>query len=46
MTQRLNEQGTVRLRVLIGVGGVAQKAEVKQSSGYERLDKLALETAL
>ena len=46
MTQRLNEQGTVRLRVLIGVGGVAQKAEVKQSSGYERLDKLALEPAL
>ena len=46
MSQRLNEQGTVRLSVLIGVDGLAQKAEVKQSSGYERLDKLALETAL
>ena len=46
MSQRLNEQGTVRLRVLIGVDGAAQKAEIKQSSGYERLDKLALETAL
>ena len=46
MSQRLNEKGTVRLRVLIGVDGVAQKVEIKQSSGYERLDKLALETAL
>ena len=46
MRKRLNEQGTVRLSVLIGIDGLAQKAEIRQSSGFERLDRLALETVL
>lgn len=46
MSKRLNEQGTVRLNVLIGPDGLAQKAEIRQSSGFERLDKAALETVM
>ena len=46
MSWRLNEQGTVRLNVLIGPDGLAQKAEIRQSSGFERLDKAALETVM
>ena len=46
MSRRLNEQGTVRLNVLIGPDGLAQKAEIRQSSGFERLDKSALETVM
>ena len=43
-SKRLGEQGKVIVRVLIGVDGNAQDAEVKTSSGYERLDRAALET--
>ena len=43
-SKRLGEQGKVLLRVLIGVDGTALDAEVKQSSGYDRLDRAALET--
>jgi periplasmic protein TonB len=46
MSKRLNEQGKVQIRVLIGEDGRAQKAEVKQSSGFERLDQSALTTVL
>ncbi len=45
MSKRLGEQGTVIIHVLIGVDGVAQKAEIQQSSGFDRLDQLALKTA-
>jgi periplasmic protein TonB len=34
------------VRVLIGVDGNAQKAEIRQSSGFERLDQAALATVL
>lgn len=44
MSRRLGEQGKVVLRVLIGTDGTAQQAEIRQSSGYERLDQAALET--
>lgn len=43
-SKRLGEQGKVIVRVLIGTDGTAQDAEVRQSSGYERLDRAALET--
>jgi protein TonB len=43
-SRRLGEQGKVIVRVLIGVDGRAQKAEIRQSSGYERLDLAALAT--
>lgn len=45
MSKRLGEQGKVVLRVLISVDGAAQQAEIRQSSGYQRLDQAALATA-
>lgn len=44
ISRRLNEQGMVVLRVLIGTDGLPQKVEVKQSSGFDRLDQAALKT--
>lgn len=46
LSKRLGEQGKVVVRTLIGVDGTAQKAEIKQSSGFDRLDRAALATAL
>ncbi len=46
MSKRLGEQGKVLVRVLIGVDGNAQKAEIKQSSGFERLDQSAMAAVL
>ena len=46
MSKRLGEQGKVLVRVLIGVDGNAHKAEIKQSSGFERLDQSAMATVL
>ena len=42
---RLGESGRVLLHVLIGVDGSAQKVEIKQSSGFERLDQAAIRVA-
>lgn len=44
MSKRLREQGKVVIRALIGADGTAQQAEIKQSSGFERLDQAALTT--
>ncbi|MEP6824001.1 MAG: TonB family protein [Ramlibacter sp.] len=44
ISKRLGEQGKVVVRVLISLDGVAQKAEIRQSSGFERLDQAALAT--
>lgn len=46
LSKRMGEQGKVVLRVLIGVDGTAQRAEISQSSGYDRLDQAALTTVL
>ena len=46
LSKRLGEQGKVIVRVLIGTDGVPQKAEMRQSSGFERLDQAALNTVL
>ena len=46
MSRRLREQGTVLVHVQIGVDGRAQKAEIQQSSGFDRLDQAALATVL
>lgn len=46
MSKRMGEQGRVVVRVLIGVDGVAQKAEIRTSSGFDRLDQAALATSL
>jgi protein TonB len=45
-SKRMGEQGQVVIRTLIGVDGTAQQAEIKRSSGYERLDQVSLATAL
>lgn len=41
ISKRLGEQGKVVVRVLIGTDGTAQKAEIQQSSGFDRLDQAA-----
>lgn len=46
LSKRLREQGKVLVRTFIGADGVPQKAEIKQSSGFDRLDQAALATAL
>lgn len=45
LSKRKGEQGKVVVKVLIGVDGMAQAAEIRQSSGFERLDQAALATA-
>jgi protein TonB len=44
MSRRQGEQGTVVLRVFITAEGRADKAEIRTSSGYSRLDEAALDT--
>jgi protein TonB len=46
MSKRLNEQGKAVVRVLISAEGAPQKVELRQSSGFERLDQSALETVM
>jgi len=46
MSVRRGEQGQVLLKVLIGADGLPQKVELLNSSGFERLDKAALEAAM
>lgn len=43
MSRRLGEHGKVVLSVLITVDGTAQQVELKQSSGFARLDAAAME---
>lgn len=45
-SKRLGEEGTVVIRVLITPEGRAEKAEIRTSSGYARLDDTALSTVL
>ena len=40
-SRRLEEEGTVRLRFLIGTEGQVLQAEVEKSSGFPRLDEAA-----
>jgi protein TonB len=44
LSKRLNEQGRVVIRARIEADGTASQAEVRTSSGYERLDQAALQT--
>lgn len=43
ISKRLGEEGKVIVRVLIGADGVPRKAELKRTSGFDRLDRSALE---
>uniref|UniRef100_UPI001356C965 energy transducer TonB n=1 Tax=Pantoea sp. 18069 TaxID=2681415 RepID=UPI001356C965 len=44
ISRRMGEQGKVVLRVFIDVEGKPQTIEIRQSSGYERLDQQAVES--
>ena len=44
-SRRLGETGRVIIRVLIGTDGRAQEARIQRSSGFDRLDQVALEPA-
>jgi protein TonB len=44
VSKRMGEQGKVFLRVYINEQGQPEKIEIKQSSGYDRLDEAALNT--
>ena len=46
ISKRMGEQGKVLLRVLISAEGLPEQVEIKQSSGYERLDRQAHDTVL
>jgi len=46
LSKRLNEQGKVVVRVLISAEGAPKNAEIRQSSGFDRLDQAALATVL
>lgn len=42
ISRRMGEQGKVLLRVMVDENGLPQQIEIKQSSGFDRLDKAAL----
>ena len=44
--KRLGEQGEVMVRVFIGVDGTASQAQIRTSSGFDRLDQMSLQTVL
>ena len=46
LSKRLGEQGKVVVRVFIDTEGNASQAELRTSSGYDRLDQTALKTVL
>ena len=45
MSRRLGEQGVVMLRMLISETGVPESIQLETSSGFDRLDKAAMEAA-
>jgi protein TonB len=46
LSRRLNEQGKTTVRVMIGVDGLPQRAEIVKSSGFDRLDQAAIATVM
>lgn len=42
ISRRMNEQGKVMLRVFVSENGRPENIEIKQSSGFDRLDKAAI----
>lgn len=46
ISRRMNEHGKTTVRVLIGVDGQPQRAEIAKSSGFSRLDDAALATVM
>jgi periplasmic protein TonB len=46
MSKRMGEQGSVKVRIYVGADGLPKKAELQKSSGFERLDKAALDAVM
>ena len=46
ISRRMGEQGKTIIRVLIGVDGQPQRAEIAKSSGFDRLDQAAIATVM
>jgi periplasmic protein TonB len=46
VSRRSNEKGTVIVSVLVGADGTAQQVELNKSSGFDRLDRAALDAVL
>jgi protein TonB len=46
ISKRMGEQGQVMVRVFIDTDGNATQAEIRTSSGHDRLDQTALKTVL
>lgn len=46
LSKRIGEQGLVVIRVLIETNGTASKADIRTSSGFDRLDSAALQAVL
>ena len=44
LSKRLGEEGIVRLNILVNADGSVAKLEIAKSSGYARLDEVALKT--
>jgi protein TonB len=44
LSKRLGEQGQVVVRARIEANGTASQAEIRTSSGFDRLDQAALQT--
>lgn len=44
LSRRLKEEGEVRLRVWVDAAGAPSRVALSRSSGFERLDRIALET--
>jgi len=44
IARRHEQQGTVTIRVLVGIDGIVQRAEIAESSGFDALDDAAIET--
>ena len=44
LSHRLKEEGEVRLRVWVDAAGAPSRVALSKSSGFERLDRIALET--
>ncbi len=44
IARRREQQGTVTIRVLVGIDGLVQHAEIAESSGFDVLDDAAIET--
>lgn len=44
MSRRLNEEGKVVLNVCVSLTGLVERLKLEKTSGYQRLDDIALET--